>query len=82
MYSKCGILEAALRAFQRVKDPGVALISGFCLNGWYAEALGLFQKMHFDYNEANVFTFTYALLACPALDDLRKGKEGNCTARY
>ncbi|GAY59811.1 hypothetical protein CUMW_197350 [Citrus unshiu] len=27
MYSKCGILEAALRAFQRVKDAGVALIS-------------------------------------------------------
>lgn len=82
MYSKCGISEAALRVFQRVKDPGVAawsaLISGFCLNGWYAEALRIFQKMHFDYSEANEFTFTSALLACLALDDLRKGRELHC----
>ncbi|XP_031270600.1 pentatricopeptide repeat-containing protein At4g21065-like [Pistacia vera] len=82
MYFKCGISEAALRVFMRVKDPGTAtwsaLISGFCLNEWYAEALELFQKMQFDYIEANEFTFTSVLLACLVLQDLRKGRELHC----
>lgn len=34
----------------------VLVISGFSLNGWYAEALGLFQTMRVDYIEANEFT--------------------------
>ncbi|KAL5765542.1 hypothetical protein ACOSP7_016159 [Xanthoceras sorbifolium] len=82
MYSKCGISEAALRVFLRVKEPEIAtwsaLISGFCLNGWYAEALELFQKMQFDFVEANEFTFTSVLLACLALEDLQKGREMHC----
>ncbi|KAK4857124.1 hypothetical protein QYF36_024796 [Acer negundo] len=82
MYSKCGISEAALRVFLRVKDPEIAtwsaLISGFCLNGWYAVALELFRKMQFDFIEANEFTFTSVLLACLALEDLQKGRELHC----
>ncbi|KAJ4713068.1 Pentatricopeptide repeat [Melia azedarach] len=82
MYSKCGISEAALRVFQRVEDPGIAawstLISGFCYNGCYAQALGLFRKMQFNSIEANEFTFTSVLLACLALNDLRKGRELHC----
>ncbi|KAK9219195.1 hypothetical protein WN943_007835 [Citrus x changshan-huyou] len=52
----------------------VLVISGFSLNGWYAEALGLFQTMRVDYIEANEFTIDLCS-ACLAGDDLRKGGE-------
>lgn len=82
MYSKCGIWEAAKRVFTRVEQPDTApwsaLISGHSWNGCFAEALQLFRKMQFDGIEANEFTFTSVLLACLALENLRKGKELHC----
>ena len=82
MYSKCGIWEAAKRVFTRVEQPDTApwsaLISGHSWNGCFAEALKLFRKMQFDGIKANEFTFTSVILACLALENLRKGKELHC----
>ncbi|KAK6936185.1 Pentatricopeptide repeat [Dillenia turbinata] len=82
MYSKGGIIEAALRIFQRVENPGTtpwsALISGCMLHGRIKEAMKLFQKMQSDGIGANEFTITSALLACLALEDLRMVRELHC----
>ncbi|XP_010244176.2 PREDICTED: pentatricopeptide repeat-containing protein At2g03880, mitochondrial-like [Nelumbo nucifera] len=82
MYSKCGIVEAAWRVFTEVKNPGTvpwsAIIAGYCWNGWFEEALRLFQEMQFDFYKANEYTYTSVLLACLALGDITKVKELHC----
>ncbi|KAK6926619.1 LOW QUALITY PROTEIN: Pentatricopeptide repeat [Dillenia turbinata] len=66
----------------RIENPGTtpwsALISGCLLHGWIKEALKLFWKMQSDGVGANEFTITCALLACLAVEDLRKVKELQC----
>ncbi|XP_077241240.1 pentatricopeptide repeat-containing protein At4g13650-like [Tasmannia lanceolata] len=82
MYSKSGLIEAALRVFTRIKDPGTVtwstIIAGHCRNGWFEEALQLFQRMYLDCVEANQFTYTSVILACISLGDLKRGKELHC----
>ncbi|KAF9594988.1 hypothetical protein IFM89_035761 [Coptis chinensis] len=82
MYSKCKIPEAAQRIFERVKGKGMvtwaAIIAGYCCNGWFEEALELFQRMQLYSVEVNEYIYTSVLLACLALEDLRKGKEMHC----
>lgn len=82
MYSKCGVLEEAIRVFQRVKHPGTApwsvLIYGFIVNGHFREALTLFRRMQYDCVKANEFSLTSVLIACLALCDLKRGKQIHC----
>lgn len=82
MYSKCGVLEEAIRVFQRVKHPGTApwsvLIYGFIVNGYFREALTLFRRMQYDCVKANEFSLTSVLIVCLALCDLKRGKQIHC----
>lgn len=82
MYSKCGVLEEAIRVFQRVKHPGTApwsvLIYGFIVNGHFREALTLFRRMQYDCVKANEFSLTSVLIVCLALCDLKRGKQIHC----
>lgn len=82
MYFKCGVLEEAIRVFQRVKHPGTApwsvLIYGFIVNGHLREALTLFRRMQYDCVKANEFSLTSVLIVCLALCDLKRGKQIHC----
>lgn len=82
MYAKCGILEASLRVFAGIENPGTVpwsvIIAGHCQNSRFQETLQLFRKMQLYHVKANEFTYTSAVLACVALGDLRSGKGIHC----
>ncbi|MCL7040318.1 hypothetical protein MKW94_009194 [Papaver nudicaule] len=82
MYSKCGIPNAALAVFMRVREktvvPWSAIIAGHCWNGLFEDALRFFGTMQSMRVEANEFIYTSVLSACLALGDFRKFRQIHC----
>ena len=68
MYSKCGRLDYARRAFESIDEPDVvawtAIISGYAYHGNAAEALGLFRRMQSYGVRPNAVTFIAVLTSC------------------
>nr|GMC92419.1 pentatricopeptide repeat-containing protein At3g26782, mitochondrial [Ipomoea batatas] len=68
MYCKCGRLEMARKAFNRMKEKNVkswsAMIAGYGMHGRAKEALEVFYKMNRDGVTPNYITFVSVLAAC------------------
>ncbi|GLU06284.1 hypothetical protein SLE2022_233280 [Rubroshorea leprosula] len=68
MYSKCGRLNYANRAFESIEKPDTvawtAIISGHAYHGNASEALRLFRKMQDSGLRPNAVTFVAVLTAC------------------
>ncbi|XP_057949110.1 pentatricopeptide repeat-containing protein At5g13270, chloroplastic [Malania oleifera] len=68
MYSKCGRLDYAYRAFESLEKPDTvawtAIISGCAYHGNALEALRLFKKMQASGVRPNAVTFVAVLTAC------------------
>ena len=68
MYSKCGRLDYARRAFESIDEPDAvawtAIISGYAYHGNAAEALGFFRRMQSYGVRPNAVTFIAVLTAC------------------
>ncbi|XP_015576869.2 pentatricopeptide repeat-containing protein At1g28690, mitochondrial [Ricinus communis] len=79
MYSKCGRIEDARRAFEQMPEKNVfswsSMIDGYGKNGRPDEALQLFHKMQDCCIEPNYVTFLGALSACGHAGLVSKGRE-------
>ncbi|KAK9276726.1 hypothetical protein L1049_006262 [Liquidambar formosana] len=68
MYSKCGRLDHANRAFKSIDQPDTvawtAIISGCAYHGYASEALNLFRRMRSTGVRPNTVTFVAVLTAC------------------
>ncbi|XP_004140062.1 pentatricopeptide repeat-containing protein At2g17210 [Cucumis sativus] len=68
MYSKCGDIEASIRAFNQIPQKNVvcwsAMISAFRINGLAHEALMLFEKIKQNGTKPNAVTALSLLSAC------------------
>ncbi|XP_038878588.1 pentatricopeptide repeat-containing protein At2g17210 isoform X2 [Benincasa hispida] len=68
MYSKCGDIEASVRAFNQIPEKNVvcwsAMISAFGINGLAHEALMLFEKIKQNDTKPNAVTALSLLSAC------------------
>lgn len=68
MYSKCGCLSGAIKAFEETKmkelDTWNSIIGGLASNGKSIEALNFFSKMKNSKIEPNAITFSCVLNAC------------------
>ncbi|KAF8655124.1 hypothetical protein HU200_061260 [Digitaria exilis] len=78
MYSKCGRVEMARRAFQRIKEKNVlswsAMISGYGMHGYGQEALDVFSEMRRSGLKPNYITFISVLAACSHAGLLNEGR--------
>ncbi|GAB2214470.1 hypothetical protein Drorol1_Dr00018819 [Drosera rotundifolia] len=78
MYSKCGILDSAKMIFSQFHGKSVviwsSMISGYCHNGNYVEAIGLFDILYSNSLEMNEVTIISIIQACSNLGCLEKGK--------
>lgn len=78
MYSKCGRVEMARRAFQRIKEKNVlswsAMISGYGMHGYGQEALDVFSEMRKSGLKPNYITFISVLAACSHAGLLNEGR--------
>ncbi|XP_061359364.1 pentatricopeptide repeat-containing protein At3g24000, mitochondrial-like [Gastrolobium bilobum] len=79
LYSKCGRLELALKAFRRIKEKNViswtSAISACGDNGEAMTGLGIFLEMLFEYIQPNEFTFTSVLGQCCEIQSLELGTQ-------
>ncbi|XP_072950586.1 putative pentatricopeptide repeat-containing protein At5g52630 isoform X1 [Typha angustifolia] len=79
LYSKCGSMESALRAFEKIPDKNViswtTIISACGDNGDAELGLTLFVEMLLENVEPNEFTLTSALSLCSVAQDLGIGKQ-------
>ncbi|XP_058091381.1 pentatricopeptide repeat-containing protein At5g66500, mitochondrial-like isoform X2 [Magnolia sinica] len=79
MYTKCGSLDDAVRAFRETRSRDVvawnAMISGLIRHGRAIDAVGAFQEMQKDGIGFSDFTLCSMLKACAALEALRQGKQ-------
>ncbi|GKV12570.1 hypothetical protein SLEP1_g23695 [Rubroshorea leprosula] len=68
MYSKCGDVVDAYRAFISINEPNTvsfnSMITAFAQNGYEEEARRLFRKMQSEGQEPNQITFLAVLSAC------------------
>ncbi|KAL1206726.1 Pentatricopeptide repeat-containing protein [Cardamine amara subsp. amara] len=68
MYSKCGSLEDANKAFEEIATPDVVswngLVSGLASNGCISSALSAFEEMRIKGTEPDSVTFLILLSAC------------------
>jgi pentatricopeptide repeat protein len=68
MYTKCGRIECAERAFKSIKEPCLAtwnaIISGYSLYGLEHKALGCFSEMRVQGLKPDKITFLGVLAAC------------------
>ncbi|PIN11668.1 hypothetical protein CDL12_15733 [Handroanthus impetiginosus] len=78
MYIKCGVLEAALRVFEGMKERTVvswsAMIQGLAIHGKANEALELFHQMIQTGMKPNGVTFIGLLNACSHMGLINKGR--------
>ncbi|XP_010262488.1 PREDICTED: pentatricopeptide repeat-containing protein At1g06140, mitochondrial [Nelumbo nucifera] len=78
MYTKCGLLECALKLFEEISDKDVVLwssmIAGFSKNGRTWQAISLFHQMLEESIVPNAVTFSSVLPACSHLGSLQLGK--------
>lgn len=79
LYSKCGSLECAVKAFRRIRDKNViswtTVISAWGDNGEAATGLQFFVEMLSDCVEPNEFTLTSALSLCCVMQSLDIGTQ-------
>lgn len=68
MYSKCGDIQASIRAFSQISEKNIvcwsAMISAFGINGLAHEAVTLFEKMKQNGMKPNAVTALSLLSAC------------------
>ncbi|KAK3161757.1 hypothetical protein QOZ80_1BG0081040 [Eleusine coracana subsp. coracana] len=68
MYSKCGAVEAAMEAFDGMRERNVytwtSAISGLAMNGMGTECLDLFKRMDSEGIQPNGVTFVAVLRGC------------------
>ncbi|KAJ4968946.1 hypothetical protein NE237_015647 [Protea cynaroides] len=78
MYTKCGLLDYALKLFKEISDKDVVLwstmIAGFAKNGGPLHAISLFRDMLENAVVLNVITISSVLLASSHLGSLQQGK--------
>eukprot|EP01018_Ginkgo_biloba_P031724 Gb_04381 [translate_table: standard] len=78
MYAKCGSIVNARNVFDNIADRNVvlwtAMIAGYAQNGYFYEALRLFQQMQLTGMKPNSDTFASILPACANLAALEHGK--------
>ncbi|XP_024990699.1 pentatricopeptide repeat-containing protein At2g33680 isoform X2 [Cynara cardunculus var. scolymus] len=81
MYSKCGNLDEALKAFELSSNKNSvtwsAMITGYAQGGDCRKALTLFSKMHFCGLIASEFTLVGVLNACSDGSTMGEGKEAH-----
>jgi pentatricopeptide repeat protein len=74
MYATCGVLEVARRLFDKMSERNVvswnAMISGYTQNGYFKEALTLFNRMQKGDIKPNTVTLVSVLPAYTNLGDL------------
>ncbi|XP_010255142.1 PREDICTED: pentatricopeptide repeat-containing protein At1g08070, chloroplastic-like [Nelumbo nucifera] len=79
MYIKCGFIDEARELFDRMPRKDVvswnALINGYTKNGYFKEALEVFNTIQDLGLEPNKVTFLSALSSCAELGAIEKGKE-------
>ncbi|PVH61622.1 hypothetical protein PAHAL_3G079400 [Panicum hallii] len=79
MYSRCGYLEDACRAFDEMNDHNViswtSMISGLAKHGYAERALGLFHDMISAGVKPNDVTYIAVLSACSHAGLVKEGKE-------
>eukprot|EP01018_Ginkgo_biloba_P028506 Gb_30190 [translate_table: standard] len=82
MYAKCGSMETAKRAFDKISHRNVVswntMIAGFTQNGNVNEALKLFRQMQMLSMKPDSITLMSVLPACSQLAALQQGKEIHC----
>lgn len=78
MYSKCRDIESAYRVFMETELRDVitwnSMISGYCQNGHYLEAIRLFNHMYFTNMTMNEVSFLLAIQASSQGGYFEKGK--------
>ncbi|KAL9999155.1 putative tetratricopeptide-like helical domain superfamily [Helianthus debilis subsp. tardiflorus] len=81
MYSKCGSLDEAVKAFDLLSNKNSitwsAMITGYAQGGDHKKALELFSKMHFNGLVASEFTLVGVLNACSDGTAIGDGKEAH-----
>ncbi|CAN6551035.1 unnamed protein product [Malus baccata var. baccata] len=79
MYSKCGRLDCAYRAFESIDKPDAvawtAIICGYAYHGNASEALTLFNRMQDSGVKPNSVTFIAVLTACSHSGLVTDGKQ-------
>ncbi|XP_058104817.1 pentatricopeptide repeat-containing protein At2g03880, mitochondrial [Magnolia sinica] len=79
MYAKCGSLEYALGAFDKMPERDViswtALITGYGQHGFHENALKLFSQMRIERIESDAFVIASVLSACAGLTLLEFGRQ-------
>ncbi|GMH14679.1 hypothetical protein Nepgr_016520 [Nepenthes gracilis] len=79
MYSKCGLIDESLRAFELMVTPNLvswtSLIVGLVHNSRQEIALSKFRQMICSSVTPNSFTLSAALVACSSLAMLDQGKQ-------
>ncbi|XP_039123154.1 pentatricopeptide repeat-containing protein At3g26782, mitochondrial [Dioscorea cayenensis subsp. rotundata] len=78
MYCKCGRVEMARKAFNRMKDKNIkswsAMVAGYGMHGRGEEALEVFDEMRKSGPKPNHITFVSVLAACSHAGLLGKGR--------
>ncbi|ONK80456.1 uncharacterized protein A4U43_C01F17900 [Asparagus officinalis] len=78
MYSKCGNLGSAKILFERMEDRSIvswtSMISGYTRNGWFEEAMGLFEMMELEGISPDLYAITSVLHACACNGSFDQGK--------
>uniref|UniRef100_A0ACD5YM67 Uncharacterized protein n=1 Tax=Avena sativa TaxID=4498 RepID=A0ACD5YM67_AVESA len=78
MYSKCGRVEMARKAFEKIKKKNVlswsAMITGYGMHGHGQQALDVFNEMKRSGQNPNYITFISVLAACSHAGLLDKGR--------
>eukprot|EP00249_Psilotum_nudum_P036207 c656_g1_i1 orf=3-233(-) len=77
MYAKCGSLDEARRAFDKLPNRNVVswstMIAGYALHGQGIPALELFQKMRQEGIEPDKVSFLSILKACGTIGAIEQG---------
>ncbi|MED6218063.1 hypothetical protein PIB30_023442 [Stylosanthes scabra] len=83
-YFKCARFEAAHQAFGSIREPNdfswSALITGYCQNGRFDKALGIFRPLRSKGVLLNSFMYTSIFQACSAVSDLVFGSQVHADA--
>ncbi|KAF0896399.1 hypothetical protein E2562_023804 [Oryza meyeriana var. granulata] len=78
MYSKCGRVEMANKAFRKIKEKNIlswsAMITGYGIHGHGQEALEIFAEMKRSGLRPNYITFISVLAACSHAGHLDEGR--------
>jgi pentatricopeptide repeat protein len=78
MYSKCGRVEMARMAFQKIKGKNIlswsAMIAGYGMHGHGQEVLKVFSEMRRPGLKPNYITFISVLAACSHAGLLKEGR--------